>query len=40
VFEISALARQGLEPLIRAAYEHVMVARGPAAAVVDERFAS
>ena len=39
VFEISALGRQGLEPLVRAVYEHVSAAREPASATVDERFA-
>jgi GTP-binding protein len=40
VFEISALARQGLEPLVRAVYEHVATTRGPAPVMPDERFAS
>ena len=40
VFEISALARQGLEPLVRAVYEHVATTREPAPAMPDARFAS
>ena len=39
VFEISALARQGLEPLVRAVYEHVAATREPVPCVPDERFA-
>ena len=38
VFEISALARQGLEPLVRAVYEHVAATRETVPCVPDERF--
>ena len=38
VFEISALARQGLDPLLHATYEHVATTRAPAAPRPDERF--
>jgi GTP-binding protein len=38
VFEISALARQGLEPLLHATYEHVAATRVPAEPLPDERF--
>jgi GTP-binding protein len=38
VFEISALARQGLEPLINAVYDHVAAARVPVTADADARF--
>ncbi|MDH4060545.1 MAG: GTPase ObgE [Aquincola sp.] len=38
VFEISALARQGLDPLVRAAYEHVAAVRAPASVLPDARF--
>lgn len=38
VFEISALARDGLDPLVQAVYEHVAATRQVAPAVVDERF--
>jgi GTPase len=38
VFEISALARQGLEPLNHAIYEHVAAARPQRAVLPDERF--
>jgi GTP-binding protein len=38
VFQISALAREGLDPLIRAVYEHVAAARQPIAGEVDVRF--
>jgi GTP-binding protein len=38
VFEVSALTREGLEPLIRAVYDHLASTRGPAALVVDPRF--
>jgi len=38
VFAISALAREGLDPLVRAAYNHVAAQRNPVARVVDERF--
>jgi GTPase len=39
VFEISALTRLGLEPLLHAIYEHVAATRPRAAEVADERFA-
>jgi len=38
VFEISALARTGLEPLIHAIFEHVAATRPPAVELPDERF--
>ncbi|HET9821457.1 MAG TPA: GTPase ObgE [Burkholderiaceae bacterium] len=38
VFEISALARYGLEPMVRAIYEHVAATRPQAAAETDVRF--
>jgi GTP-binding protein len=38
VFEISALARQGLDPLVRAIYEHVAASRPQSAAAPDVRF--
>jgi GTPase len=38
VFEISALARQGLEPLIRAVYEHVAAAKVVVEQAPDPRF--
>jgi len=38
VFEISALARQGLEPLIHAVYDHVAATRERAPELPDERF--
>jgi GTPase len=38
VFEISALAREGLEPLTRAIYEHVVATRPAQIAERDERF--
>ena len=38
VFPISALAREGLEPLIRAAFEHVSKLKNPPIAEVDPRF--
>jgi GTPase len=38
VFEISALARQGLEPLTRAVYEHVAAAKAPVEEAPDPRF--
>jgi GTP-binding protein len=40
VFAVSALAREGLEPLVRAAYEHVAARRRPPPAAYDERFAA
>ncbi len=38
VFEISALTREGTEPLKRAVYEHVKLVRAPAPVEVDQRF--
>jgi GTP-binding protein len=38
VFEISALARQGLDPLLHAIYEHVAATRVPLVELPDERF--
>ncbi|MEO8122944.1 MAG: GTPase, partial [Burkholderiales bacterium] len=38
VFTISALTREGCEPLIRAVYQHVSAMRQPPAAVPDPRF--
>jgi GTPase len=38
VFEISALAREGLDPLVRAAYEHLAKTTPKAAPVADTRF--
>ena len=38
VFEISALTREGCEPLIRAIYQHVSVMRNPPVALADPRF--
>jgi GTPase len=38
VFAISALTREGCEPLVRAVYEHVAAARAPAPAEPDPRF--
>ncbi len=38
IFEISALARKGLEPLLHAVYEHVAATRAPSAELHDERF--
>jgi GTP-binding protein len=40
VFEISALARRGLDPLVRAVYEHVAAVRAPVSAPPDARFAT
>ncbi len=40
VFEISALTREGCEPLMRAAYEHISKSRRPAVEVPDPRFAA
>jgi len=40
VFEISALARQGLEPLIHAIYDHVAATRPGQVQLADERFAA
>ncbi len=38
VFAISALAREGLDPLKRAVYDHVRARRAPAPVVEDRRF--
>ena len=38
VFEISALTREGCEPLIRAIYQHVAAMRNPAVELADPRF--
>jgi GTP-binding protein len=38
VFEISALARSGLDPLVQSVYEHVAATRQAAPSLVDERF--
>jgi GTP-binding protein len=38
VFEISALTREGLQPLTRAIYEHVAAQKQPAPAMPDPRF--
>jgi GTP-binding protein len=38
VFEISALTREGCEPLMRAVYEHVAATRRPTVAEPDPRF--
>jgi GTPase len=38
VFEISALARKGLEPLIHAIYEHVAASKAPVPEEIDPRF--
>ena len=38
VFVVSALTREGLEPLKRAVYEHIRTQRDDAAGVVDPRF--
>lgn len=38
VFQISALTREGCEPLIRAVYEHVSKSRSAPVVVVDPRF--
>jgi GTPase len=40
IFEISALARLGLDPLIHAVYEHVAATRPGAQSVPDQRFQS
>jgi len=39
VFEISALTREGCEPLIRAVYKHVSAMRNPPVELPDPRFA-
>ena len=38
IFEISALARQGLDPLIHAIYDHISATRPHAEVLPDERF--
>ena len=38
VFEISALTREGCEPLVRAVYEHVAASRAPVPVEPDPRF--
>ncbi len=38
IFEISALAREGLDPLVQAIYEHVAAERAPELPDVDPRF--
>jgi GTP-binding protein len=38
VFEVSALTRQGLEPLLKAAYQHVAASKNSMPAPVDPRF--
>jgi GTP-binding protein len=38
VFEISALTRKGLEPLLKAVYKHVAAGKNLAPAPVDPRF--
>jgi GTP-binding protein len=38
VFEISALAREGLDPLLRAIFDHVQAHKHPAVPEVDPRF--
>ncbi|MDZ5457805.1 Obg family GTPase CgtA [Azohydromonas lata] len=38
VFEISALAREGLDPLLRAIFDHVQAHKHPVAPEVDPRF--
>jgi GTP-binding protein len=38
VFEVSALARQGLEPLLHAIWEHVAALQNPAQPEADPRF--
>jgi GTP-binding protein len=40
VFEVSALTREGCEPLIRAVYKHVSAMRNPPVELPDPRFAS
>ena len=40
VFEISALTREGCEPLIRAVYEHVASVKAPPIEEPDVRFTS
>jgi GTP-binding protein len=39
VFVVSALAREGLKPLLQATWAHVNAARAPAAEATDVRFA-
>ncbi len=38
VFEVSALTREGLEPLLKAVYQHVAASKNAQAAPVDPRF--
>jgi GTP-binding protein len=38
VFEISALAREGLDPLLRAIFDHVQAHKHPTPPEVDPRF--
>jgi GTP-binding protein len=38
VFEVSALTREGLEPLVRACFDHVASVKAPPPEVVDPRF--
>ena len=38
VFQISALAREGLDPMVQAIYEHVAAQKVQAPAEVDPRF--
>jgi GTP-binding protein len=40
VFTVSALAREGLDPLKRAAYEHILAQHKPEAPIADPRFDS
>jgi GTPase len=37
VFEVSALTREGLEPLLKAVYQHVAASKNAQAAPVDPR---
>jgi GTPase len=38
VFEISALTREGLEPLLKAVYQHIAASKNAQPAPVDPRF--
>ena len=38
VFQVSALAREGLDPMVQAIYEHVAAHKAPLAAEIDPRF--
>jgi GTP-binding protein len=40
VFQISALAREGLDPLIQSVYQHVASVRDAAPPEIDVRFAT